>query len=436
MPDKEYQIKISADSAPAQEGAEKAASALKDLGQQSEQAGKAHEEAGRKTRSFGGHMKELKKVAQELSADFPIAGMALRAFLNPIGFAVSSGVAAFVMLKSSINSIVESMRELADVRWTAAVEARDAVLRRAAGTARELAEAIERIRNATNTPGDDASRRMRDIAAEFEHQARLRGINQERDLAGIQASEQAGRLSPVEARSAEQVIRARYARAEMEDNRNRRQREEAVQQEQIQREADEVARRQAEAQARRAEVTRMEAERASAEADQQTYRRQRETAQQNIEAADAVLNPGFWGEVGYRVRRVVFGDVERLPRESAAASREAAENQWRQAQQGEQRTSRRLEQLGQGMPSAEGAASAAESDVRGAAGRFNRAYRDLNDMRGSNRRADARDVETYNAQVDADLARTLAQMGQLALRAADQAANMQAQQRHAQNSQQ
>lgn len=436
MPDKEYQIKISADSATAQEGAQKAASALKDLGQQGEQAGKAHEEAGRKTRSFGGHMKELKKVAQELSADFPVAGMALRAFLNPIGFAASSGVAAFVMLKSSINSIVESMRELADVRWTAAVEARDAVLRRAAGTARELAEAIERIRNATNTPGDDASRRMRDIAAEFEHQARLRGINQERDLAGIQASEQAGRLSPVEARSAEQVIRARYARAEMEDNRNRRQREEAVQQEQIQREADEVARRQAEAQARRAEVTRMEAERASAEADQQTYRRQRETAQQNIEAADAVLNPGFWGEVGYRVRRVVFGDVERLPRESAAASREAAENQLRQAQQGEQRTSRRLEQLGQGMPSAEGAASAAESDVRGAAGRFNRAYRDFNDMRGSNRRADARDVETYNAQVDSDLARTLTQMGQLALRAAGQAANMQAQQRHAQNSQQ
>ncbi len=77
-------------------------------------AGSATDEAAEKTKLFSGHSNELKKVIQELSREFPIAGLALKAFASPIGATLTVAIGFFVAIKRQIDETNSKLDEMAD----------------------------------------------------------------------------------------------------------------------------------------------------------------------------------------------------------------------------------------------------------------------------------------------------------------------------------
>ena len=70
------------------------------------------DEAGKKAERFGLSGRELKKAVHELGHEFPIAGQLMRAFLNPIGMAVTAAIAVFSHFKEKIAELNKSLDEM------------------------------------------------------------------------------------------------------------------------------------------------------------------------------------------------------------------------------------------------------------------------------------------------------------------------------------
>lgn len=83
--------------------------------QLADETGKATE----KTKLFEGHNKELEKVITDLSREFPLAGVALRAFANPIAAVLTVGTGVFVAVKRHVDDLNKSMDELEAKGWEA-----------------------------------------------------------------------------------------------------------------------------------------------------------------------------------------------------------------------------------------------------------------------------------------------------------------------------
>ena len=103
-----------------------------DLQAAMQSAGEEVDAAGEKTKLFSGHNKELKKVIQELSREFPLAGLALKAFVTPIGAALTIAVGLFIAIKRQIAETNAALDEMA------------------ARNAQPLSDFAESFRNATN----------------------------------------------------------------------------------------------------------------------------------------------------------------------------------------------------------------------------------------------------------------------------------------------
>lgn len=87
------------------------AAATSELTDETKKTGEVSEEAGKKISIFGEHNKEVKKTIQELSREFPIAGLALRAFQNPIAAALTISVGFFVAIKRHIDETNRALDE-------------------------------------------------------------------------------------------------------------------------------------------------------------------------------------------------------------------------------------------------------------------------------------------------------------------------------------
>lgn len=94
------------------------AEALKRIGNDAKGMAAETVAAAEKGKRFGGHLQEMKKIAGELSQEFPIAGLALKAFLNPIGAAAAISIGAFVAAKQAIADYLALFKELPNVTVT------------------------------------------------------------------------------------------------------------------------------------------------------------------------------------------------------------------------------------------------------------------------------------------------------------------------------
>lgn len=87
-----------------------------DASKGTDKLGEGLDEAGKKTKLFEGHSRELRKTIRELSHEFPIAGLALRAFATPIAAALTVAIGTFVLFKRHIdemNAELDSMEQSA-----------------------------------------------------------------------------------------------------------------------------------------------------------------------------------------------------------------------------------------------------------------------------------------------------------------------------------
>ena len=94
--------------------AAKAKSAIEEYTAAHKESGNETEKGGDKAKIFAGHMGEMRKTIRELSHEFPIAGMALRAFVNPIGAALGGAILIFAKVKEKITEMDKESDEAAE----------------------------------------------------------------------------------------------------------------------------------------------------------------------------------------------------------------------------------------------------------------------------------------------------------------------------------
>ncbi|MDB6109992.1 MAG: hypothetical protein JWR69_1742 [Pedosphaera sp.] len=133
------------------EAVEKNAAALQTLEQEQASANNETEQGSEKTKAFGEHAKEAKKTIQELGQAFPLASLALKAFVNPIGTALALAIGAFVKCKQVIEETNRALEEAgeraASPTFLAAIEAKKAALQAAAVQAALYEEATANLVN-------------------------------------------------------------------------------------------------------------------------------------------------------------------------------------------------------------------------------------------------------------------------------------------------
>jgi hypothetical protein len=110
--DKDFKVKatVTGDAS----GAKQVNDALDAAAKKTEDLGNKSEVSGKKAERFGLKMSELKKLTHELGNEFPIAGMAIRAFLNPVGFALTAAIGLFAKVKEHIQELNKSLDEVGD----------------------------------------------------------------------------------------------------------------------------------------------------------------------------------------------------------------------------------------------------------------------------------------------------------------------------------
>ena len=174
-----------------------AAAGLEDLSRQTNAASE-------KLNLFAGHSGAVKRAIAELSREFPIAGMALRAFANPIAAATSISVGLFVAIKREIadyNRRLDEMESHAAEKFGGMANSIREVAQAAAGDPfKPFEDSLKRITGIANTA-------IERIQAIEQAQLELTDATEVRKLAEISAAEVQGRISPVDAIIARQKIR-------------------------------------------------------------------------------------------------------------------------------------------------------------------------------------------------------------------------------------
>lgn len=140
-------------------GPEKTADVLKKITAETGKSTEATKEASKATKLFGEHNKELKKVVQELSREFPIAGAALRAFTSPIGAALTISVGLFVAIKREIAATNVLLDQLED-RAAAAGTTMQQSLATAANNAAQAFTALDIALRRAGEPNDPLNTEM------------------------------------------------------------------------------------------------------------------------------------------------------------------------------------------------------------------------------------------------------------------------------------
>ncbi len=186
--------------------------ALKEGAKDTLDLGKKTEEATEKTKLFEGHSRELRKTIRELSHEFPLAGLALRAFANPIAATLTVAIGVFVAVKRHIDELNEKLTELeANARrplssFADALRAvqDEAGRSEAAAALDKFADSIEQI----HTRADAAINSIHGLEAA---QKELTSAREAEALARVNVNEAQGRITPVQGITQRQAIRDKFA---------------------------------------------------------------------------------------------------------------------------------------------------------------------------------------------------------------------------------
>jgi hypothetical protein len=143
------------------------AEALKRIGNDAKTMGVESSVAAQKGKLFGQHLGEMKKIVGQLSQEFPIAGLALRAFVNPIGAVAAVSIGAFVAAKQSIADYLALFKELPNVTvpWMKKFEDFTKVTAEGAKNWREYSAALNEALNPKKTTASEADKAVEALKA-------------------------------------------------------------------------------------------------------------------------------------------------------------------------------------------------------------------------------------------------------------------------------
>jgi len=189
-------------------------SANTEMGRAIEDAGEKTADAGKKAKLFGENQKEVKKAIVELSREFPIAGLALKAFANPIAAATTVAVGLFVVVKRQIDETNKKLDELEAQSGKSLGSFADAlqdVRRESAATSGAFIAAIEEVTKFSQgikTTADEAVSAIRRLE---QAQAELVSAAEAKSLAQVNFDEERGAITPFQAIEARSKVKTHFA---------------------------------------------------------------------------------------------------------------------------------------------------------------------------------------------------------------------------------
>ena len=259
-------------------GTTAAAEGLKNVGKEGQKAvegvkqeSDALEDNAKKTEHLGMKKGELKKLVRELGHEFPIAGMAARAMLNPIVAAFSGAIAIFGYAKQKLEEWNKALDEAAERNagkdFLPGIEAKAKSLNEAAGAAAAFEESLK----AAFSAEDQFSTKIK-LAIDKLHefvaaQAEVDSAVEANEIARVNLREKTGKIGDVEGIAQRSAIREKYRKLG-EDRKTSGENEELrLKQEEYSHAIDQAPGLEADAGRRRAVADKLKAAQAQATAD-------------------------------------------------------------------------------------------------------------------------------------------------------------------------
>ena len=191
---------------------------LKAVGQAAQEAaqkdGGASDESAKKTEFLSLKKGALKKLVRELGHEFPIAGMAAKAMMDPIGVAFTGAIAIFGYAKRALddwNSEMDKTAERnAEKDFLPGIEAKSKSLHEAAAASAEFHESLKNI-----SAGEDEFSSKVKLAIDRLHefvaaQAEVRNASEASEIARINLAEKQGKMTGTQAIVARAGVKERY----------------------------------------------------------------------------------------------------------------------------------------------------------------------------------------------------------------------------------
>lgn len=175
--DRDYRIRIITESDPS--GAQGAGSALDDLGKKTKGAADANEEHSKSFLHAESSGRAFHRLLHGITEESPLAGLALRAMMDPMSAGIMAGVYAVQRLKEDIKQLEASLavgewESYAKITETIAAGLEKAALEAAAFHRELLATA-----KATESPSEAMTRMMSVVNAEIEAEEKLAKARQD-----------------------------------------------------------------------------------------------------------------------------------------------------------------------------------------------------------------------------------------------------------------
>jgi hypothetical protein len=385
----EYKLRTTAEGSGAKEtaqgldkvadSAKKFSEASKEAAQSATEDAKHTEEQTKQTGFLSLKKTELKKLVRELGHEFPIAGMAARAMMNPIVAAFTGAIAIFGYAKQKLeewNQALDAAAERnASKDFLPGIEAKKDALGQAATSAAEFATSLANVGKAEDKFKTSVSQAIDKLHEFINAQAEVNSAGEAKELAEVDLKQKTGKLDEVGAIKQRTAIRQRYRKAQDDLKTKGEQDEIKLEETELEHDKDSQISMVAAAADARKKRDALKARRAQAQKDlEQGKKKEAEYEQEFGAAAEAVdsgprgLNASPW-DGGQGRGNDSAAAVEKL--EEARRQRDAQ----RKFNKANEDLINKLDQSQ--LPDAEGAASVADARAKSNAERVNELERTL-----------------------------------------------------------
>lgn len=215
-----YEINTTANT----QGQKQAAQGFKEVGNAAQEAGKKSEEAGqqdeqhaKKTTFLNLKKAELKKLVRQLGHEFPLAGMAAKAMLNPMMVMLTVIIGLFVKCKQALEDWNEELDEAAEKNaqrdFVPGIEAQAKAMDAGKASAAEFAQSLKAMGTNEDAFTQGVKRAIDRLHEFIAAQAEVNSAVEANELAKINLAEKMGQLTPEAAIVARSKIREEFRAA-------------------------------------------------------------------------------------------------------------------------------------------------------------------------------------------------------------------------------
>lgn len=211
--DREFRIRIPITSDAA--GAKEATGALNEVEKAGQKVTAQDKEHARTKEFLGLKVGELKKLTRELSAEFPLAGMAARLMINPIAGAFTAAIAIFGFAKKALDDWNKELDEAGErakkADFAEGIQKMAEAVQAQASAAREHADALAHLKTEEQEFQDKLSASIALLEARYAAEQKVANAAKGLALESINADVSTGRMSPTEAIIARLGIENKFA---------------------------------------------------------------------------------------------------------------------------------------------------------------------------------------------------------------------------------